>query len=163
MEKKMITEDMHLEKEWFERAEKIETTDELVAFAKELFENYQHDYGTAVYAVTALAVAGAWLWAHKEGITGFKAGLVMWQFVKQWNHKENKCGMRLLDFDDLLYPQYAKHFDKYISTEAWERVQKLAKENLERSDKKFVHPEVWKHWESIAAGDLPFGFIVGER
>lgn len=163
MEKKIITEDMHLEKEWFERAEKIKTIDELVAFAKELFENYQHDYGTAVHAVTALALAGAWFGANKEGITSFQAGLVMWHFVKQWNHKGNKCGMRLWDFDDMLYPQYSNRFDKYINAEAWERVQELAKENLARSNKELVHTEVWNHWEFIAEGNLPFGFVKRER
>ena len=163
MEKQSITEDMHLEKEWFDRAETIKTTDELKEFAEELLGKYNHDYGTTCHAITALALAAAHLGAEKEGITGFQAGCIMWGFVKQWNHKENKCGMRLWDFDNMLYPQYAERFDKYISAETWKQVQELAKENLARSKKEFVHPEVWNHWEFIAAGNLPFGFIVGEE
>lgn len=157
MEKQFITEDMHLEKEWFERAEKIETIDELVAFAKELFENYQYDYGTAVYAVTALAVAGAWFVAHKEGITGFQAGLVMWQFVKQWNHTDNKLGMRLWDFDKILYPQYEDDFAKTIDAERWKAAQKEAQSLL---DSGRGVESVRSHWQSIVDGKLPFGFTI---
>ena len=162
MEKKMITEAMHLEKEWFEKASKIETIDQLVAFAKELFDNYQHDYGTCVHAVSALAIAGAWYGAHKEGITGFQAGFVMWDFIRHWNHEGNQCGFRLLDFDDLLFPQYADHFEKRISADMWKRVQEVAKEKLAQNKDGMVHPAVWEHWQSIAAGTLPFGFVIKE-
>ena len=59
MEKKSISEEMHLEKEWFAKAKKIESKEQLIAFAEELFENYDHDYGTVCHAVSALALAGA--------------------------------------------------------------------------------------------------------
>lgn len=163
MEKKPINEKMHLEKEWFAKASnEIRTPEDLANFAKELFENYSHDYGTVCHAVSALALAGAWLGAHMEGITGFQAGFVMWDFIRYWNYENNQCGLRLLNFDDMLFPQYAYKFEKRISADTWKRVQEVAKEKLEQNKEEMVHPEVWKHWQSIAAGTLPFGFVIKE-
>ena len=44
--KETITEEMHLEKEWFEQAKKVKTVEELTAFVNHLLNDYNHDYGT---------------------------------------------------------------------------------------------------------------------
>lgn len=159
MEKQFITEDMHLEKEWFEQARKIHTIEELASFANKLLNEYEHDYGTVCHAIAAISVAGAWLGAHVEGITGFQAGFVMWDFVREWNHSGNKCGMRLIDYDDMLYPQHGYRFEKTISSSTWKRLQEEAKQLL---DEGRGVETVRAHWQSIVDGKVLFGYIVKE-
>ena len=165
MERQILNEEdaafKKIKEEWFQQARKIETPEELAEFARHLLDDYVHDYGTVVRAVSAIALAGAWLGANKEGITGFQAGFVMWDFVGNWSYPDNKIGLRIIDYDNILYPQYEGYFnDKIISPERWEAIQELAKEKLKGLDDGYAACEVEKHWRSIANGVVPFGFRV---
>lgn len=161
MEKiKQVTEDMKPQIEWFDRAEEIETPEQLAEFAKELLIDTQHNYGTVCHAIGAVALAGAYLGAHIQGITGFQAGFIMWSFIRQWNFSDNKCGLRIIDYDNMLYPQYEDKFNKTITKEKFELIQKEASKLLET--RKGVHPDVAKHWQSIVDGNLPFGFTIAK-
>lgn len=160
MEKIAINEEMHMENEWFEQAKK-QTLETLPEFVRHVMNDYVHDYGTICHAVGACAVAAAWA-ANEEpqgGITGFQASFVMWDFVKQWQFNNNKTGLRILDFDNLLYPQYGHKFEKKISTRTWEAIQKRAKELIDEKDE-YVHQAVQAHWQSIVDGVVPHGFVV---
>ena len=42
--KETITEEMHLEKEWFKQAHKINTIEELSKFVDHMLNGYNHDY-----------------------------------------------------------------------------------------------------------------------
>lgn len=152
-----------IKEEWFQQAKNIETPEELAEFAKHLLNDYVHDYGTVVRAISAIALAGAWLGANKEGITGFQAGFVMWDFVDNWSYPNNKIGLRIIDYDNMLYPQYEDYFNhKFISPEQWKAIQEQAKENLKEFSGHLINDEVEKHWRSIANGVVPFGFNVRE-
>ena len=159
MDKIAITEEMHLEKEWFADAKK-QTLETLPAFMNHVMNDYCHDYGTVVHAISACAIAAAWAADHTESgmITGFQAGYVMWDFVRQWAFESNKCGLRIIDYDDMLYPQYYHKFDKTISSSTWEALQNRAKELLSEND--FAAESVRKHWKTIANGVVPFGYKV---
>ena len=155
---------MHLEKEWYAQA-KNQTLETLPGFISHIMNDYGHDYGTVCHAIGACALAAAWA-ANNEagacgGITGFQAGFVMWEFVRQWSFSDNKCGMRILDYDRMLYPQYDDVFEKTISPDVWSALQKEAKERLERNHD--AHDRVIDHWKSIAEGKVPFGYTVKER
>jgi len=158
-----VTEQMRPEKGWFEQAEK-QTLKTLPDFVSHVMSDYSHDYGTVCHAVAACALAAAWA-ANKEpngGITGFQAGFVMWDFIKQWSFPYNKTGLRIVDFDNMLYPQYEYKFNKTISKDLWEKLQDEAKNLLaEKGD--FVHPTVSEHWKSIVAGVIPFGYSIIEE
>ncbi len=162
MNKIEITEEMHLEKEWFAEAEK-QTVETLPEFINHIMNDYEHDYGTICHAISACALATAWAVNASENgcITGFQAGFVMWDFVRQWSYSSNKTGMRILDYDNMLYPQYAEKFEKTIRKDTWEQLQNTAKEKLQ--DAEGVHPNVVAHWESIVNGVVPFGYIVTDR
>lgn len=157
--KETVTEDMHPEKRWFDEASKM-TLDELPNFIDRMTHGYNHDYGTAVHAVSACALAAAWAACCEEdiGLTGFQAGFVMWDFIKNWTKTGNKCGLRLIDYDEMLYPQYEYKMDKTISKDTWEALQAEAKKNLETAD--LFHPKVKEHWQSIVDGNVPFGYKV---
>lgn len=150
--------------QWYAAA-KQQTFATLPDFIKHVMDDYVHDYGTVVHAITACAVATAWACNEMEGarggITGFQASFVMWGFVKHWEKENNKCGLKLLDYDDFLFPQYEYKFEKTIPPTYWAAIQKEARRLLD--EKSFASPYVREHWLSIANGKLPFGFELETR
>jgi len=156
-----ITEEMLLHEQWFSRAEEIDTIEDFVEFAEHLLNDYEHDYGTVCHAIAALALAGAWLGSNTEKITAFQAQFVMWDFITYWNFANNTCGLKLVNYDDMLYPQYAYKFDKVISKDIWNSLQKQAKKNLETRGYSAI--EVVQHWKNIANGIVPFGYKVEDN
>ena len=157
MDKQIITEEMHLEKEWFKEAAEMKL-EGLHAFIDKMMNGYVHDYGTACHAVAACAVAACWAACDKEGLTGFQAGFVMWDFIKNWTKQYNKTGMKLVGYDDMLYPQYEEKYEKTISQRTWNKLQEEAKNRLEKE--KCACGEVMRHWQSIVDGHVPFGYTV---
>jgi hypothetical protein len=160
MDKEVITEEMHLEKEWFAQAreQKLET---LPAFMNHILNDYGHDYGTICHAISACALAAAYAADSSEqgGITGFQAGAVMWDFVRQWSYSNNKTTLRIIDYDNMLYPQYREYFEgRTISESTWELIQNEAKKRLEENGP--VSKEVIEHWKNIVNGVIPFGFKI---
>ena len=143
-----------------EERKDIKTFDDLVNYLQNVKEKYNCGYGEAPRAIAQAALATAWYLAGDFGITRFQAGFVMWDFIFGWTLTSNTCGAKLVDFDNLLYPQYYDKFDKTIRPDLWELVQKEAKKRLEERDE--VHPAVKEHWESIVKGVVPFGFVVKE-
>ena len=156
MSRKPITEDMNLQDEWYKRAYNMKP-DDFPEFFRELTEDYEHDYGTVCHAMAAIGLAAMWAFNKSEGarggITGFQAGCVMWKVIRHMNYEDNKCGLRLLNMDDLLYPQYEHKFCS-ISSDTWETVKKEAQKRL--SERGTAHPDVVSHWESIVNGKVPF-------
>ena len=80
----------------------------------------------------------------RGGITGFQAGCVMWQIIRHMNYENNKCGLRLLDMDNLLYPQYEYKFHS-IDSDIWKAVQKEAENKIYES--KVAHEKYLKDME----------------
>lgn len=149
----------------YEIAKSVNTTEELAEFVK-FISNVPLDYGTAVYAQCAAMLAAQHVINQSEqgGITGFQAGFIGWEMVKKFM-SVGDCGLSLIDWQDMLYPQYKERFEKTISRNVFEGLQKKAKENLDKADKKrlMLHPEVRKHMESIVNGVVPFGYVIKEE
>lgn len=150
-----------IKEEWFNTAKSIKNPEEFTDFYNHLMNDYRHDYGTIVHAIGAITVAAAQMAAIEQGITGFQAGLVMWDFIRHWNHQYNKCGLRLIDYDNMLYPQYAYRFDKTISKEVMDSLQKEAKKRIQE-DGDTCHEAVYAHWLRLSLGIPPFGYRVTE-
>lgn len=159
MEKLKIKEEDKMQDFWYKDAEKM-TLDNLPEFLRHLTEDYEHDYGTICHAMTAGSIATMWAInsSPQGGITGFQAGAIMWQFIKHWNRSSNRSGMRLVDYDDMLYPQYEDKFEKTISHHTWETLQKEALELYNTKDS--ASPNVRAHWKSIVEGHVPFGYTI---
>ncbi len=151
---------MDIRKKWEKTAKSIKTFDEFAEFYNHLFEDYNHDYGTACHAIGQLAVAAASLGAHIEGITGFQAGFVMWRFIFNWMFPYNRAGLKLIDYDDMLFPQYAYKFDNVMSAETLKALKKEAANNLRESPN--ANQDVIAHWKSIVNGEVPFGYRIEE-
>lgn len=147
-----------VQKELVEKRKDIHSIEELAAYLKDIEENYNCGYGVAPRAIAQGALAVAWYLADKMGITGFQAGCVMWDFVRDWSYPGNECGLKMVNYDDMLYPQYDHKFAKTIPSYTWRALQKKAKENLK--EVRGAHPNVIAHWESIVRGEVPFGYSV---
>lgn len=151
-----ITEEMHVHDAWYKEARDM-TAEKLPEFVRKLSHDYDHDYGTICHAITAAAIGAAWSVERSPsgGITGFQAGAVMWEFMRHWNRIEGPA--RLLDYNDLLFPQMEHKF-RCISPETWKDIQEKAKAKL--SDTSGADTSVVAHWQSIADGNIPFGLQV---
>jgi hypothetical protein len=153
---KPITEEMKVHEEWYKESPK--NIEELAAFITRLLGDYQHDYGTICHALAAGAIATCKMMDNSAqgGITGFQAGAIMWEFMKHWN--DIGLPARLIDFNNLLYPQYEYEFNS-ISEDTWSYIREEARKKL--SDREnLVHPDVYAHWKSIADGKVPFGLRI---
>ena len=135
------------------------TEEELLAQLSALVDR-EHDYGTCVYAMSLGALAAFHYVAHKLGVTGFQASCADMDFIartRNWEH-----GGRVLDYGDLLYPQYEEKFDglgfwalirENITDLAKAAREKLAKHQGAPPEESFAHPNVMAHWEAIVALD----------
>ena len=158
---RVITESDNVHEEFYKEATSKEMSlEKLPAFLKKLTKEYRHDYGTICHALTAGAIATMWAMNRtpQGGITGFQASCIMWEFIKQW--MGYKTPMRLIKYEEMLYPQYAHKFNNTISTETWKFLQDEANKKL--AEKGAVET-VRIHWQSIADGIVPFGYIVKEE
>lgn len=156
---KSITEEMKEHEKWYEDARKM-TLSQLAEFINHLTNDYKHDYGTIVHAMTAGALASISVIdrSPEGGITGFQASCIMWQFIKTFMHIESP--LRLLNFEDLLYPQYENTF-RTISEDTWKWVQDKAKQNLIEHTN--AANTVKTHWQSIVDGYIPFGYMIEKK
>ena len=128
-----------IKEEWLKKAKKA-TIETLPAFLKELTEEYSHDYGTICHAVAIGAIAAAWAVDHSPtgGITGFQAGCIMWEFIRHWNFSSNKTGLRIIDYDNFLYPQYEDSYQKTISKDTWKAIQDAAKAEILNANEEYA-------------------------
>ena len=148
-----------LREAWIKRAKELRTIEEFGRFLEAMIA-FEHSYNTAVYAAAALMIGVLRVFdrSPQGGLSGFQAGAVFWELAPHLL-SVGKCGLKLVDWELLLYPQYAKHFEKTINNKAWGAVKKRAKEILKTS-RSSMHEDVRKHMESIVEGELPFGFTV---
>lgn len=161
MNKEVESREFELRDELREKRKEIKTFEDLVKFLEHVKENCNCGYGEAPRAMAQASLAVAWYFADVFGITGFQAGFVMWDFIKDWNFSHNKCGLKIIDYDNMLYPQYDDKFEKTITSDVWDSLKKEAKERLK--DSEYAHPAVVAHWKSIVEGNVPFGYKVVDR
>jgi hypothetical protein len=152
----------NIPKEWYAEAKK-QTIDTLPQYMTHILNDFPLTYDTIVYAVSACALAAAYAADNSPhgGITGFQASFVMWEFIRQWCFPTNKCGLKIVNYDDMLYPQYRYKFEKRITEDEWHILKKQAEFLL--TNKTFVHPDVKQHWENISAGIIPFGYEIEKK
>lgn len=123
------------------------TRRELDAYIHGLVDR-QHDYGTCVYAMSMAAVAAYNYVAHQLGVTGFQASCADLDILKRT--RGMKYGFRLVDYENLLYPQYADKIHGYwdLVAEQRDHLRVEAKRLLAEGGQ--VAPEVRRHWEFLA-------------
>lgn len=147
--------------EWFEKAKQVQTIEQFKELYDYLFNgNICHTYDSAAHAVSALAVAGGSLGAFTEGITGFQASVVKFDFIRQWDNIGKSVGLKVINYDDLLYPQYVEKFPlKVIKKNVWLALQRACKEKLE-VDGRCACYKVRQYWGDICNGIIPSSLVV---
>ena len=166
--KQQITEKDHLEKEWLKEAHE-QTLETLPKFINHLMNDYEHDYGTCVKAVTAAMIGTFATFNKQEGFTGFQVGFIPWMMMDEfWG--ESKVGRRVIDFDKMLYPQYDFMYEKTITPKTFARLKEVAQKKIEEAaealangDENYVCNNVYRHWKSIAEGNIPFGYKISDE
>lgn len=126
------------------------TLEELSAYIKSLVER-PHSYGTCVYAMSLAATAAFNFVAGQLGVTGFQASCADLDILART--RGFKWG-RLLNFEDLLYPQYCNE-ERFPSVQSLmkEFANELAEKAKEKlAETEMAHPNVRAHWEMLAAG-----------
>ena len=158
--KEKITEEQGIHKAWYDEARK-QTLETLPAFLEKLSKDYDHDYGTICHAIAAAGIGAMWAVEQSPsgGITGFQAGAIIWEVIRHWGVFD-KGPLRMIEYQNMLYPQYADKFEKTIRKHVWEFLQKEAQEKLNENGA--LHPDVKSHLESIVSGIVPFGYTVEE-
>ena len=153
---KVTEADKEIIRKWF--TEDISSVDE---FINKLATEYEHDYGTVVHAMTAVAIQALKKFDNtpQGGITGFQANAIMWIFIRNWMYHEGP--MKLVHYERMLYPQYEGEFSKEIDKDTWKYLQDSARKNLVASVG--VRPEVRAHWVSIVEGNIPFGYALAKE
>ena len=150
--------EFEVKKELQDKRKEIKTFDDLVAYLKDIKDNYDCGYGGAPRAIAQASVAVADYLSSEFGITGFQASFAMWNFIRDYVYTGNKCGLRIINYDDMLYPQYSFKFQKTITSETFNALQRQARENLKEYQS--AAERVALHWQKIANGEVPFGYIV---
>ena len=141
-----------------------QTLESLPGFLLHLSEDYEHDYGTIVHAITAAALAAATVMDHSPGggITGFQASCVMWEFIAKWMGYDNQP-LRLIKYEEMLYPQSEEHFDRTLSPDTAKWLQTEAQKRLAEDWEVSPNLAVIEHWQRLATGSLPFGYTVKDK
>ena len=123
-----------------------ENEEEMTAIIRALAER-THNYGTCVYAMSISAEAAYNYIAKQLGVTGFQAGCADMDILARTRHL--KWG-RILDFENLLYPQYANKFKAWGALLEENKIElaKRAKKNLEENPG--AAPGVVAHWKRLA-------------
>lgn len=152
---------VNLFEQWYELANTIDV-DNLTTFAKTLKattntpEEILHSVVAAIKATTEAMLKDVEI----EGMENIRNIVSTLAYRKINNLGEGFTSVT--DFDNMLNPQAKQLFDKYITEDAFLDLQQKAINLLKETEEQEVHPALVAHWNSIAQGRVPFGYIIFE-
>ena len=135
-------------------------SEQLVEYINSLV-GQKHNYGTCVYAMSMSAVAAFNYVAHKLGVTGFQASCAGLDILART--RRMKRGFMVVDFANLLYPQYLneEHFPSF-TTLIYSHADVLSKEAKKLlAENSSAHPDVLAHWKYLAGLKAPRQKVKG--
>lgn len=169
--------ELDIRAELIAKRDQIKSFDDLVAFLKDVKDNYNPDptslpdeeqemwYGGVVRAAAQAAIATSCFFCEEMGLTGFQEHFMVTDLLFGWAYSGCKTGLRILNWDDMLRPD-GPSLGKTISKSTWEKVQQEAKtrlEELKEMDKNESIIKMMNHLQSIVDGTVPFGYEVKEN
>lgn len=145
---------------WYALARHV-TSGTLQEFINHLMHDYVHTYDSYIHACTACGIAA--VNACGTELSGFQRSIIAVVFPQRYYYN-NKCGIKVVNFDDFLYPQYEYRYQNTITQTTWNRIQDEAKRLIREAEDEVwpVNPKVMEHWTSIVEGIVPFGYTVEE-
>ena len=141
------------------KAKEAKTKEDLISLIDEVNE-WDHGYGSVIVGIWAVMLAAFNVMNRgpNGGITGFQASCLGWESIREFFSTGNHP-VRLVDYGDMLFPQYKEKFQKTITPETWDWLQLEATKRLESNETSPVS----HHWASIKRGEIPFGYEVREQ
>ena len=97
--------------------------------------------------------------SYNFGLTFFQMHYIMWTIIDKMMVDEHDVGLRIVNFNNMLYPQYEYLFNKTMSKDEFDALQKKAASMLKIGN---LGKEVEEHLKSIVAGNVPFGWKVDD-
>ena len=144
---------------WYKRANEIKP-ETFGDFVNELLHGYDLDYGAKIHAASACTIAMFYACDDIFGFSSYQYSTSVMQVLYKLNYRINKTGIRVLDYDDMLYPQYEDKF-RSIRQKTWKLIRKRADELIAKN-KSMAGPSVLNHWTSISLGVVPFGYYISD-
>ena len=169
--------ELDIREELIAKRSQIKSFDDLVAFLKDVKDNYNPDinslseeeqemwYGGVVRAAAQAAIATSEFFEEEIGLTGFQHHFMVNDMMFGWGYSGCKTGLRILNWDDMLRPDGGLSVNKTISKKTWEKIQEEAKKRLEELNEQDKNESIIKlmnHLQSIVDGTVPFGYEVKE-
>ena len=146
---------------WYKEAKHVSKED-LGDFIDKMMSE-EHDYESYVHAIAACCVAT--MQACGTELTGYQASWIPLLFHLEVIGSGSISGIKILNYDDMLYPQNEDKFKVIISKKVMESLKEEAKRKLEEHAdhmNRYVSPKVLKHWIKLATGEPPYGLEVEE-
>jgi hypothetical protein len=144
---------------WYKRAREV-TPETFGDFINELLHGYDLDYGAKIHAAAACSIAMFNACSDIFSFSDFQGSASAIQILYKLNYPCNKTGIRVIDYDDMLYPQYEDRF-RSIRRDTWEYLRKRADE-LIAERQSTADPSVLHHWMNISFGGVPFGYYISD-
>ncbi len=155
------TKEQIVRKEAYEIANAVKSPEQLQAAFDKILD-LPSGYGEVVVQLSALMIATFRAYdARMGGITGFQAGFIGWEMVKEFLSVKNGEPCKLMPASKMLYPQYESAY-KEISADTFKYLQEEAR-RLIAKDSEYADPKVFDHWVSIVEGKPPFGLTVTKQ
>lgn len=152
--------------EWERRAKtETKTITDLTNLATDIWNHVislkdgEDIYNDSSSAASSLALAGIYMCSYNFGLTFFQMHYIMWTIIDKMMIDEHDVGLRIVNFNNMLYPQYEYLFNKTMSKDEFDALQKKAASMLKIGN---LGKEVEEHLKSIVAGNVPFGWKVDE-
>jgi len=116
-------------------------------FLNDMIENIPVSYGNVVYSTAIASSTIAHILSSHYGITGFQAGCVQWEWIRQWGIFSSEVGLRMLNYQDMCYPQHESSFTT-ISKDTFERMQTFCQDRIEKSNQDYeTYKETLSEWK----------------
>lgn len=125
-----------------------ESEEELLDFIRTVSEE-GGDYGKAVYVMSHVATAAFYYASHLVESSGFQSSCAELDFLQRT--RGYKHGFRVIDFENLLYPQYERKVPGYwdLIAERREELGEAAASLLADKEGGMVSDGVKKHWKLL--------------
>jgi hypothetical protein len=160
VEKPFVSEDdKDIIDSWYKRAREV-TPETFGDFINELLHGYDLDYGAKIHAAAACTIAMFIACDDIFSFSGFQSSASIMQVLYKLNYPYNKTGIRVIDYDNMLYPQYEDTF-RSIPRKTWKLIRKRADELIEEN-RSTADPSVLHHWMNISFGGVPFEYYISD-
>lgn len=155
---------MPIKSELYAEVKKVKSIDDFVKMYEKMSKSIDlKNEEDAREKMTAVILSAGHLMVQQFSAcvdTRDKAGAIMWNFIRHWLPEFAFSPLRIIIYEDMLYPQFEKNF-KTVTPEVISWIQQQAKNLLE--SKKDVSPELKAHWQSIVDGQIPYGIMLEDE